>query len=115
LRLASKQHQKLAKNWPAKLGSEFSIVLAAQGSGKLKVTLRPSQHPIALQPVLRFAPEEGCMASSSLSASPLFSRRDFLGRTTQCSALLAAYQFLQLPALAESLAGDFRVANTNRR
>jgi glyoxylase-like metal-dependent hydrolase (beta-lactamase superfamily II) len=52
------------------------------------------------------------MVSSSFSASPLFSRRDFLGRTTQWSALLAAYQFLPLPALAESLAKDSRVEQT---
>src|ERR1700740_1600448 len=52
------------------------------------------------------------MVSSSLSASPQFSRRDFLGRTTQWSALLAAYQLLPLPALAESQAKDSRVART---
>ena len=52
------------------------------------------------------------MVSSSSSASPQFSRRDFLGRTTQCSALLAAYQLLPLPALAESQAKDSRVART---
>ena len=52
------------------------------------------------------------MLTSSLPASPLFSRRDFLGRTSQWSVLLAAYQFLPLPALAESLARDSRVAQT---
>jgi len=52
------------------------------------------------------------MVSSSLSASPQFSRRDFLGRATQWSALLAAYQLLPLPALAESQAKDSRVART---
>jgi glyoxylase-like metal-dependent hydrolase (beta-lactamase superfamily II) len=52
------------------------------------------------------------MAQSSLSVSNLFSRRDFLGRTSQWSALLAAYQFLPLPALAKSLARDSRVAQT---
>ena len=45
-----------------------------------------------------------------MAATPLFSRRDFLGRTSQWSALLAAYQFLPLPALAESLAADSRVS-----
>jgi glyoxylase-like metal-dependent hydrolase (beta-lactamase superfamily II) len=52
------------------------------------------------------------MLTSSLPASALFSRRDFLGRTTRWSALLAAYQFLPLPALAQSLARDSRVAQT---
>jgi len=52
------------------------------------------------------------MRTSGLPASPLFSRRDFLGRTSQWSVLLAAYQFLPLPALAESLARDSRVAQT---
>ncbi|HMH80853.1 MAG TPA: hypothetical protein VK514_11555, partial [Candidatus Acidoferrum sp.] len=52
------------------------------------------------------------MRTSGSPASPLFSRRDFLGRTSQWSVLLAAYQFLPLPALAESLARDSRVAQT---
>ncbi len=52
------------------------------------------------------------MVSSSLRDARQFSRRDFLGRTTQWTALLAAYQFLPLPALAESLARDSRVAQT---
>ena len=50
------------------------------------------------------------MVSSTLPAARQFSRRDFLGRSTQWTALLAAYQFLPLPALAESLARDPRVA-----
>jgi hypothetical protein len=50
------------------------------------------------------------MFTSSLSSTGLFSRRDFLGRTYQWSALLAAYQLLPLPALAESFATDSRVA-----
>ena len=52
------------------------------------------------------------MVSSGLPDARQFSRRDFLGRTTQWTALLAAYQFLPLPALAESLARDSRVAQT---
>jgi hypothetical protein len=39
------------------------------------------------------------MVSSSSSATSLFSRRDFIGRTSQWSAALAAYKFLPLPAL----------------
>jgi len=50
------------------------------------------------------------MFTSSSSSTGLFSRRDFLGRTYQWSALLTAYQLLPLPALAESLATDSRVA-----
>jgi glyoxylase-like metal-dependent hydrolase (beta-lactamase superfamily II) len=52
------------------------------------------------------------MVSSSLPDARQFSRRDFLGRTTQWTLLLAAYQFVPLPALAESLARDSRVAQT---
>src|SRR5713101_1289520 len=52
------------------------------------------------------------MLTSSLPASPLFSRRAFLGRTSQWGALAAAYQFLPLPALAESLGRDSRIAQT---
>jgi glyoxylase-like metal-dependent hydrolase (beta-lactamase superfamily II) len=52
------------------------------------------------------------MVSSSLSDVRQFSRRDFLGRTTQWTTLLAAYRFLPLPALAESLGRDSRVAQT---
>jgi len=52
------------------------------------------------------------MLTSSLPASPLFSRRAFLGRSSQWGALAAAYQFLPLPALAESLARDSRIAQT---
>jgi hypothetical protein len=44
--------------------------------------------------------------------SHLSSRRAFLGRSSQWSALLAAYQFLPRPALAESPARDSRVAQT---
>ena len=49
------------------------------------------------------------MFTSCSSSTGLFSRRDFLGRASQWSAL-AAYQLLPLPALAESFAADSRVA-----
>ena len=52
------------------------------------------------------------MTSSDSSLTSLFSRRDFLGRTSQWGALLAAYRFSQLPTLAESLARDSRIAQT---
>lgn len=52
------------------------------------------------------------MVSSSSSAAPYFSRRDFLGRTSQWGALVAAYQLLPLPALADSLLADSRVSQT---
>jgi glyoxylase-like metal-dependent hydrolase (beta-lactamase superfamily II) len=52
------------------------------------------------------------MVSSSSLAAPYFSRRDFLGRTSQCGALVAVYQFLPLPALADSLIADSRVSQT---
>src|SRR5215469_7568643 len=46
------------------------------------------------------------------SRSEGVSRRLFLGRAAQLSALLAAHPLMRLPALAESLAGDARVAPT---
>jgi glyoxylase-like metal-dependent hydrolase (beta-lactamase superfamily II) len=52
------------------------------------------------------------MELSSLPAAAFFSRRDFLGRTSQWSALFAAYQFLRLPVLAESFVTDSRVSQT---
>lgn len=52
------------------------------------------------------------MNPSRMSTALLFSRRDFLSRTSQWSALLAAYHFLPLPSLPESLARDSRVAQT---
>ena len=52
------------------------------------------------------------MVSSSSTAVPYFSRRDFLGRTSQWGALVAAYQLLPLPALADSLLADSRVSQT---
>jgi glyoxylase-like metal-dependent hydrolase (beta-lactamase superfamily II) len=52
------------------------------------------------------------MVSSSSLVAPYFSRRDFLGRTSQWGALVAAYQLLPLPALADSLLADSRVSQT---
>ena len=52
------------------------------------------------------------MVSTSSSATASFSRRHFIGRTSQWSALLAAYQFFPLPALAKSFAADSRIAQT---
>ena len=50
------------------------------------------------------------MLAFSSSPAGLTSRRDFLGRAHQWSALLAAYQLIPLPALAESLFADSRVS-----
>jgi glyoxylase-like metal-dependent hydrolase (beta-lactamase superfamily II) len=52
------------------------------------------------------------MVSSSSPAASNFSRRDFLGRTSQWGAIIAAYQLLPLPALADSLLTDSRVSQT---
>jgi hypothetical protein len=52
------------------------------------------------------------MVSSSSPAAQYFSRCDFLGRTSQWGALVAAYQLLPLPALADSLMVDSRVSQT---
>ena len=52
------------------------------------------------------------MTATSMAATPLYSRRNFLGRTSQWSAVMAAYQFLPLPVLAESLGVDSRVSQT---
>jgi glyoxylase-like metal-dependent hydrolase (beta-lactamase superfamily II) len=52
------------------------------------------------------------MNPTSMAATPLYSRRNFLGRTSEWSALMAAYQFLPLPVLAESLGVDSRVSQT---
>jgi glyoxylase-like metal-dependent hydrolase (beta-lactamase superfamily II) len=52
------------------------------------------------------------MVSSSSPAAQYFSRRDFLGRTSQWGALVAAYQLFPLPALADSLMVDSRVSQT---
>src|SRR5258708_16149011 len=52
------------------------------------------------------------MLTCSLPASHLFSRCGCLNRTSQWGALAAAYQFLPLPALAEPLGRDSRIAQT---
>jgi glyoxylase-like metal-dependent hydrolase (beta-lactamase superfamily II) len=52
------------------------------------------------------------MVSRSSSAAGLSSRRDFIGRASQWSALLAAYQLLPLPAPAKSLTADSRIVQT---
>jgi hypothetical protein len=49
---------------------------------------------------------------SRSSAPRLSSRRDFIGRASQWSALLAAYQLLPLPVLAKSWTADSRIAQT---
>jgi hypothetical protein len=77
-----------------------------------KVALLPIRHPTIAKRFLRFILQGGFMVSSGLSAAPQFSRRNFLARTSQWSALLATYQSFPLPALAESLARDSRVAQT---
>src|SRR5256885_15247047 len=52
------------------------------------------------------------MIAFSSSPAGISSRRDFLGRAYQWSTLLAAYQLIPLPALAESLLADSRVSQT---
>jgi len=52
------------------------------------------------------------MQRTDLPLSVNHSRRSFLSQASQWSALLAAYPLLPLPSLAESLAGDSRVAQT---
>jgi glyoxylase-like metal-dependent hydrolase (beta-lactamase superfamily II) len=52
------------------------------------------------------------MVSCSPAITNRSSRRDFLDRTSQWGALLAAYQLLQLPVLAESLRIDSRISQT---
>jgi len=52
------------------------------------------------------------MQVNGLSGEPNYSRRLFLGRVSQWSALLAAYPLIPLPGLAESLASDRRIAQT---
>jgi len=54
----------------------------------------------------------GFMVLRNVSAAPSFSRRDFIGRVSQWSALATAYQLLPLPALAGSLAADSRISQT---
>src|SRR5215831_14696482 len=50
------------------------------------------------------------MQASGLSAGSNYSRRGFLTRASQWSALLAAYPLLPLPDLTGSLAADSRLA-----
>jgi glyoxylase-like metal-dependent hydrolase (beta-lactamase superfamily II) len=50
------------------------------------------------------------MQGNSLSSEPSYSRRSFLGRVSQWSALFAAYPLSPLPELAAALAGDSRIA-----
>jgi glyoxylase-like metal-dependent hydrolase (beta-lactamase superfamily II) len=52
------------------------------------------------------------MQANSLIMGSNHSRRSFLTRASQWSALFAAYPLIPLPRLAESLAGDSRVAQT---
>ena len=52
------------------------------------------------------------MVSRDSSKTQHISRRNFVERTSQWGALFAAYQFLPLPALAESLAKDLRISQT---
>src|SRR5262245_58766347 len=52
------------------------------------------------------------MEGNGLSTASSFSRRSFLSRASQWSALFAAYPLIPLPDLAESLAADSRVAQT---
>jgi len=52
------------------------------------------------------------MQVNGLRGEPNYSRRLFLGRVSQWSALLAAYPLIPLPGLAESLASDRRIAQT---
>ena len=52
------------------------------------------------------------MNPTSTATTPLYSRRNFLGRTSQFGAMLAAYRLLPVPKLAESLAADARVSQT---
>jgi len=52
------------------------------------------------------------MQANGLSSETNYSRRNFLGRVSQWSALFAAYPLIPLPNLAESLASDSRIAQT---
>jgi glyoxylase-like metal-dependent hydrolase (beta-lactamase superfamily II) len=52
------------------------------------------------------------MQANGTSKGSNFSRRSFLTRASQWSALFAAYPLIPLPDLAESLAADSRVAQT---
>jgi hypothetical protein len=52
------------------------------------------------------------MQVNGLSGGPNYSRRLFLGRVSQWSALFAAYPLIPLPGLAELQASDRRIAQT---
>jgi glyoxylase-like metal-dependent hydrolase (beta-lactamase superfamily II) len=52
------------------------------------------------------------MRVNGLSGEPNYSRRLFLGRVSEWSALLAAYPLIPLPGLAELLVSDRRIAQT---
>jgi len=52
------------------------------------------------------------MQVKGLRGEPNYPRRLFLGRVSQWSALFAAYPLIPLPALAELLASDSRIAQT---
>jgi glyoxylase-like metal-dependent hydrolase (beta-lactamase superfamily II) len=52
------------------------------------------------------------MEGNGLSSGPSFSRRSFLGRASQWTALFAAYPLIPLPDMSLSLAEDSRVAQT---
>ena len=52
------------------------------------------------------------MQVNGLRGEPNFSRRLFLGRVSQWTALFAAYPLIPLPGLAETLASDRRIAQT---
>src|SRR5262245_11096009 len=52
------------------------------------------------------------MEGNALSTGSSFSRRSFLSRASQWSAVFAAYPLIPLPDLAQSLAADSRVAQT---
>src|SRR5258707_2261659 len=54
----------------------------------------------------------GFMVLRNVSATPSFSRRDFIGRVSKWSALATAYQLLPLPALQGSLVADSRISQT---
>ena len=52
------------------------------------------------------------MEGNGLSFGPSFSRRSFLGRASQWSALFAAYPLIPLPDMSLAIAEDSRVAQT---
>jgi len=74
-------------------------------SGQTGNARRPERRQICVR-------SGGEMEGNGLYSGPNFSRRSFLGRASQFSALLAAYPLIPLPDLAVSLARDSRVAQT---